>query len=227
MFWPRANHASRERKNRVIEVLFWRRALAPSVVHGINFVMNFVSGMSARAQFCAEFHISNLSRDQFCDDFCIPDFGPGSILWWVLFLSQTILWWILYPNFGRGSILWWISYWRSLSRLNFVMNFILVISLGINFVMNFVSGISAGAQFCDEFHIGDFSRDQFCDEFRIRDFGSGLIVWWFLYSRSLSGFVLWWILWSRFFSGFVFSVRNRNAEKKNRTARQKSKYYSF
>ena len=132
----------------MIEVFFWRRALAPSVVHGINFVMNFVSGMSARAQFCDEFHISDLSRDQFCDDFCIRDFGPGSI-----FVMSFV----------------------SLAN-NFVMNFVSEFRPGLNFVIIFVLAVSLATQFCDEFHIGDLSRDQFCDEFRIRDFGWGSIL---------------------------------------------------
>ena len=56
------------------------------------------------------------------------------------------------------------------------MNFVSEFRPGLNFVIIFVLAVSLATQICDEFHIGDFSRDQFCDEFRIRDFGSGLIV---------------------------------------------------
>ena len=43
-------------------------------------MMNFVSGISAGAQFCDEFHIGDFSRDQFCDEFRIRDFGSGLIV---------------------------------------------------------------------------------------------------------------------------------------------------
>ena len=173
MFWPRANHASREPKNAWLRYFFgvapsrqaWSTGsilwwiLYPECRPGLNFVMNFllaislainfvmifVSGISARAQFCDEFCFS---RKQFCDEFCIRISAGAQFCdnFRIGGLSRdSILWWISYWWPLSGSILWWISYPGFRLGLNFVMSFILATSLGINFVMNFVSGISARA----------------------------------------------------------------------------------